>query len=533
MNYKIIAIVLCFFSVSALTALVDGDLDPTFGTGGFATILSADFGGGTVYARSIAIQQDGKIIVCVWQDAGESGIFLVRLTTTGALDTSFNAGGGTPGIVPVTTDTTIVRAGGIVLDAQDNIIITGKQQVGPDNTFVARYIGTGGSAGTLDTTFNAGGGTPGVLDTGITTSQGIDCVVDSQGRIVITAADISGGANSYVARILADGTLDATFGIAGVVTFTDAGYAILYPAALKIAANGSIFLVLTGFTGGATESILLCQFSGSDGSLIAPFNPYVPVFTAPAVYAGFQGPYTGIVMGRGLVIGSNNNLYIYGVSRLTETVTMFSVPVLSAYFGMLGITSVGALASSFAYNGQLVTGLAPANNLLPFSTGQTDLSNTYRTPYTGRLLQVSNNKFVTVGYDTEGIGFIARLNSNGTFDSTFSGGGTPLPGVIPTTLTNTSEQKFYIDAATQSNGYILTAGGIGFASPNNPNSTAVLVARYFVNSSLVCPSSVEEQLNQAGGGLSCAIIKKYATAGSSASACACTPVPNGSGDCCS
>jgi hypothetical protein len=54
-----------------------------------------DFGGGFDQANGLAFQADGKIIVAGVASQGSSGDFgVARLTTTGALDTSFGVGTG-------------------------------------------------------------------------------------------------------------------------------------------------------------------------------------------------------------------------------------------------------------------------------------------------------------------------------------------------------------------------------------------------------------------------------------------------------
>src|SRR5215204_413544 len=79
-----------FFSSQTIWA-GDGDLDPTFGSGGKVT---TDFSGRVDFAQGVAVQTDGKIVL-----VGRSGIdniyhsALVRYNTDGSLDTTFGIGG--------------------------------------------------------------------------------------------------------------------------------------------------------------------------------------------------------------------------------------------------------------------------------------------------------------------------------------------------------------------------------------------------------------------------------------------------------
>jgi uncharacterized delta-60 repeat protein len=80
------------FAATATAMAAPGGLDPTFGTGGAATV---DFGGqDTAFAE--AIQPDGRIIAAGETDAGANGGFdmaITRLTASGALDSTFGSGG--------------------------------------------------------------------------------------------------------------------------------------------------------------------------------------------------------------------------------------------------------------------------------------------------------------------------------------------------------------------------------------------------------------------------------------------------------
>ena len=82
------ASLLCLLAPPAHAA--PGDLDATFGTGGKLTtdIGSSDLG------SSVALQSDGKIVVAgdSW-NGSNADVALVRYTSTGALDTSFNGTG--------------------------------------------------------------------------------------------------------------------------------------------------------------------------------------------------------------------------------------------------------------------------------------------------------------------------------------------------------------------------------------------------------------------------------------------------------
>lgn len=138
-----------------------GDLDTSFGTGGF---FAHNFAVGTngEVARGIGLQSDGKIVVSVTlehagaSDARDRDIAVFRLLPTGALDTTFGTGGFI--IIDLSTGlldgTTYVADGAwaLAVDAMDRIVVSGQQvregQLDSDFSMVRLTRN-----GALDTTF--------------------------------------------------------------------------------------------------------------------------------------------------------------------------------------------------------------------------------------------------------------------------------------------------------------------------------------------------------------------------------------------
>jgi uncharacterized delta-60 repeat protein len=190
----------------------NGSLDPTFGTDGIVTTSIGEYGS---RANGIAIQTDGKIVL-----AGESqtsgnfspSVFaLSRYNTNGSLDTNF----GTAGIV--TTSIGINSAANdIVIQADGKILAAGSSDsLGSYNFTFSRY----NTNGILDTTFD----TDGIVTSSFEESQlaeltAITLQVD--GKIVATGcgpSNIMYNCNIGVARYNTNGSLDNTFGVAGIV----------------------------------------------------------------------------------------------------------------------------------------------------------------------------------------------------------------------------------------------------------------------------------------------------------------------------
>jgi uncharacterized delta-60 repeat protein len=182
-------------------------LDPTFGSGGKAATTA--FGGDR---SSMAIQPDGKIVMA---GGTFTAFVLARFDTDGTLDETFGVGG------TVTTDIggdfAAEEALAVAVQADGRIVVAGYSD-GDDVTAV-RYM----PDGQLDDTFGTGG-----IVAGIATGVANDVAVQSDGRLVIAGrATLDVPRNDdfddlFVARLLADGQPDASFGLGGQVV-TDVG----------------------------------------------------------------------------------------------------------------------------------------------------------------------------------------------------------------------------------------------------------------------------------------------------------------------
>jgi uncharacterized delta-60 repeat protein len=195
----------------------DGAFDTTFGAGGIATV---DFGA-TEFGQAMARQADGRIVVAGRSSAG--GAVVARLRATGVLDPDFGAGG------------RVTLPGGGSLDAvlaqPDRSIIVAGNANGSATMTVTRLK----PDGSLDTTFGSGG-TTSVAFGSLANPLG-GAVRQPDGKLVI-AGYTQDGEDVAVARLNANGSLDAGFGAAGKKT-VDFG-AATFGNAVALAPNGRI-----------------------------------------------------------------------------------------------------------------------------------------------------------------------------------------------------------------------------------------------------------------------------------------------------
>ena len=277
-----------------------GSLSPTFGADG---VVSADRDGRDDQLRSMALAQDGSHILAAGSVVGADGTArpaIVKLTADGLVDVAYgDQGWAIDGAGLGTWEE-------IGLDAAGNAVTAGTQLDFPSTVSLRRYLPSGASdpaftlaplpvvgvdtvvraavlgpdaityvvghaeqgydddalvvavndVGALHDGFNAGApvntdytegrgdGEPGHPELSAETIHAV--TVDSAGRIVATGEvyrQSDGGRDMFVVRYLADGTLDATFGVNGVVTIDfagdrDAGFDLAVDAQDRIVAVG-------------------------------------------------------------------------------------------------------------------------------------------------------------------------------------------------------------------------------------------------------------------------------------------------------
>ena len=120
----------------------EGDLDPSFGTGGTVTTPIPP----GALANAVTVDQQGRIVAAGWSGSYPNfAIAVARYTPSGALDTTFNGTG------TVTTPIgTFAQANAVAVDSQNRVVVAGYDG---NNFVVVRYT----PSGALDGSFGTGG----------------------------------------------------------------------------------------------------------------------------------------------------------------------------------------------------------------------------------------------------------------------------------------------------------------------------------------------------------------------------------------
>jgi uncharacterized delta-60 repeat protein len=366
----------------------DGSLDTTFnGTGEVLNAFSYQF----IYASSVAIQSDGKIVVVGQGETvtnGNSYTFdglVLRYNSDGSPDTTFNGTGEV-----LTNDNSVsFFETGVAIQSDGRIVVAdgrgilrrynadGSPDATFDNTRVRRINNTlvrlgpgifnelfGGVAvqsdgkivevgttdsemtverfnsdGSGDATFNGNGQhfiDFGGLYSGSNGSH--DLAIQSDGKIVVGGTDTTAVGPATVqsfavARLNSDGSLDATFNGTGEVTTSFGNYNNDAAYAVALQPDGRI--VVAGYTADASftyQHFALAQYN-PDGSLDTTFNGTGQVVTdvgggfSAAVSMAIQSDDSIVATGYGANDGTTNSI---ALARYLDPLT-FSTATLQQY----------------------------------------------------------------------------------------------------------------------------------------------------------------------------------------------------------
>jgi uncharacterized delta-60 repeat protein len=385
------AIIVTLFASVQMAHAVDGDLDPTFGTGGMVT---TDLGRSTDIANAVAVQADGKFVV-VGQtyknnDYTDEDFVVTRYNTDGTLDSTFGSRGKVrtdfPGLAAVPSS--------VVIQTDGKIVVAGGAF--PLFTFagdfkVVRY----NPNGSLDTSFGNGGIVTTTFPEG---SYAFDVALQADGKIIAAGTvfvDFIPGEQSdtdfALARYNPDGTPDATFGNGGQVStdfvgMEDDAFSVLIQPDGKIVAVGSAnnpatfydFAAVRYLANGAVDSTF-----GTGGKVSTDFGDQN---FDRARSAALQPD--GRIVAAGFAISQNG---------------------LSQNFAVARYTSNGVLDTTFSRDGKT----------------QIDFGDCCQSA--NKVLLQSDGKIITVGYanteDSDSDFLLARLSPRGSLDNTFGVGG--------------------------------------------------------------------------------------------------------------
>ena len=380
---------------------VDGTLDTTFNTTGKQAVA---VGNSIDQIQSLVIQSDGKILAGGEALGATFDFALVRLTTSGALDASFDGDGKL--IQAVGTSAEQVNC--LLLQPDGKIVAVGRSEIGYNggDMFIERLTSTGA----LDATFN-GTGSNSVGFAAAAVATGSASLVMPDGRILV-AGEMNGGASTgpYVIWMLnPNGTLDTTFGTGGKTLGTGGAGA----TKLALQSDGKILFLTPG-------SIRLGRVN-ANGSLDTSFGS-----------SGQLQLTGGLSFVTALAVQTDGKILVAGSTPVSGT----------SQFAINRYLSNGTLDTTFDGDGIVNVDIGAGADIAQAIAVQSD------------------GKILVSGYGNNGSNddfAVVRLNSNGSLDISFSGDGKVLQSI-----TASGDRPYGL--LIQSDGKIVLGGEAGSIS---------------------------------------------------------------------
>ncbi|MEW6270278.1 MAG: hypothetical protein AB1689_13385 [Thermodesulfobacteriota bacterium] len=264
----------------------DGVLDPSFGDGGRAL---ADLGGDDA-AYGVAVQSDGAVVVAGTTAAGGgpgADFAVVRLDASGTLDAAF-AGRGRARVDFAGGDD---HARALALAPDGRVVVAGWTRRGRRTRLALARLTRDGEP---DPSFGGAGRVEG--GSGASDDRAHAVALQPDGRIVVAGTQ---GSDLLVARFLADGTPDRTFGRSGSVTIDAGGDDAAH--AVAVADGGALVVAGASSTGDGSRAVL-ARLRG-DGARDARFGA-----DGVATFAVAGGP----SVARGVVLQRDGRIVVAG-----------------------------------------------------------------------------------------------------------------------------------------------------------------------------------------------------------------------------
>jgi uncharacterized delta-60 repeat protein len=240
--------------------LSNGSPDTSFAAGG-RSLTSM----GTAYSLNavLAVQADDKPLVAYVGSGSPSMFRLSRYTTSGALDASFGSGGSVD-LIPIFSFSNQI---GLTPLSDGRILIAGLPKTGTKDLMIGRLLANG----TWDSSFDGDGLAE--VELGTTTFMPRRMTAQADGKMLVTMSSNAFGkenGDSLLVRLTAAGALDSGFASAGKLVYNPTGNADRIADMAEV--GGRILIAGTTDIDGFNPRVRLSRHLVADGSLDATFG---------------------------------------------------------------------------------------------------------------------------------------------------------------------------------------------------------------------------------------------------------------------
>ncbi len=389
---KLILLVILTFGMTVGIYASEGELDPTFGDGGF---ISTAFGLQSQGISDIEVQPDGKFIaIGTGRVEGALRSIIIRYHPNGDRDTTFGVNG------DLILSSGVVRQ--LALQSDGKIVIAGYTGISTNFDF---YVIRLNSNGGLDTSFNGTGVV--IVDFRGTTDFARAVAVQTDGKIVVGGSSdkltTSLEEDFAVARINPDGSLDTTFDGDGKLISSLQERSDF--ADLKVQTDGKIVAVGESFLFDEPTSNPVGYFTtvryNTDGSFDTTFNNTGIAFATFDIATAGPGS---------RVNNRPTSVFLRADGKILVVGTTESccAPQPLSKIALIQYNPDGSIDTSYGTSGKSQVGVG---SIARTSAFETELQSDGKIVFIGSVQ--SNPK-------SSGSVVLGRINANGSIDKTFS-----------------------------------------------------------------------------------------------------------------
>lgn len=193
------------FDFKVLRLNANGSLDNTFSSDGRMVIPVVT--GANDFARDVALQPDGKILVVGTSTAPDRAIALIRLNANGGLDNTFSFDGKLTTLIGAWTD-----GNAVLVQSDGKIVVAGQRSESVGGTSKDMVMVRYQADGLLDPTFDSDGRS---IITLPGDDSGVDVLRQSDGKLILIGS-VPPNNGMVAARLFPNGALDLDFGNNGI-----------------------------------------------------------------------------------------------------------------------------------------------------------------------------------------------------------------------------------------------------------------------------------------------------------------------------
>jgi len=424
---KVFIITISFLTIMKVQAQAAGSYDWTFDGDGKAKYCLAS--GYHFAIANAGLQSSGKI-VCYGTTFSTTftndKILLIRYNTNGSIDTSFGINGVLDPSVFAVIANNIIRGFDMLIQPDDKIIITGYQNPSIEPCKIARFTANGA----LDTTFNGTGYLE--FTVGSNGNGNSSLGLQSDGKILVGNYGNNGMIGNFsITRLNSNGTIDSSFGNFGstvIATASSINNMALQPDGKIVVVgieNQSIVISDSDYDIVAFRLLpngLLDSTFGTNGKVVIPLSCYTEDVQKVLVQ----------VDGKILILGGRDSICSNGGTA-----------------ALIRLNTNGSFDNTFGTNGYYY--------IQPLTIYQGNTNN--------MVLQL-DGKILVCGNGVTNEFKVARINSNGTVDTSFANAGL---------LSN----AFYTDSSAtsvliQPDNKIVVCGSTKDVNNSSPSCSAVI-----------------------------------------------------------